>query len=455
MAGGARDLALELLGAVESGRAYPGLALDRALERGGLAGADRRLVTELVYGTTRTRNTLDWALGVHLRRPLASLPQAIRNALRLGAYQILYLDRVPASAACNESVELARRYGHRGTAALVNAVLRRLAEEGLPPLPEDRTDSLALAHHHPRWLVERWLDRLGAPGTVALLTANNRVPPTAVRVNRLRSSPEAVLAELGRLGIAARPSELAPEGLLLDEHPPLRGLGPFRRGELQVQDESSMLAAPALAPIPGAVVVDACSAPGGKATHLAELMGDRGEVLAVDVSRGRLRLVEEAARRLGLASVRTMVADARELGRLLPGAADAILVDAPCSGLGTLRRRPDLRWTKQPADIASLARLQRALLDGVAGCLKPGGILLYSTCSAEPEENQEVVESFLEDDGRFGWEDPLERLPEKARQLLAGRDRPEGSRGPGWLQLWPQLDGTDGFFLARMRKERG
>ena len=454
----ARKLALHLLMAIETERVYPGLALERAMERGALSSADRRLVTELVHGVTRARNTLDWALTAHLQRPLADIPPPIRNALRLGAYQILYLDRIPAAAACDESVKLARRYGHPGTAGLVNAVLRRLAQAGLPPLPDLETDPvshMSLAHHHPPWMVRRWLDRLGQEATLALLAANNRPAATSIRVNQLRVSPAELQHELEALGATVSPSALLPEGLVLASHPPIRSMKAFSQGRFQVQDESSMLAARVVNPRPGWLVIDACAAPGGKTTHLAELMGDRGQVVAIDLSSTRLRLVKEAADRLGLRCIRTVHGDAREIARLVPEPADAILVDAPCSGLGTLRRRSDLRWTRHIEDLAPLAELQCSLLVAAADRVKPGGVLVYSTCSTEPEENEGVVNALLERTTGFRRESPLAVLPDETRLELIARRRTREARSEIYLDLWPHVDGVDGFFLARLRKEGG
>jgi 16S rRNA (cytosine967-C5)-methyltransferase len=451
-------LALRLLMAVEAGKAYPGLAIDRALQRGRLSPADRRLVTELVHGVCRARNTLDWALAAQLRRPLADLPSPIRNALRLGAYQLLYLDRIPAATACDESVKLARRYGHPGTAGLVNAVLRRLALAGLPPLPgleADPVSHLSLAYHHPPWLVRRWLARLGRETTLALLAANNRPAVTSIRVNQLRADPGELRRELETQGATVQPGTLLPEGLLLVDHPPIRSLKAFAEGRFQVQDESSMLAARVVNPRPGWLVIDACAAPGGKTTHLAELMGDSGQVVAIDRSSARLRLVREAADRLGLRSIRTVHGDARDTARLVPGPADAVLVDAPCSGLGTLRRRSDLRWTRQAEDLAALTQLQCSLLVAAAAQVKPGGVLVYSTCSTEPEENEQIVNALLERTTDFRREDPLAVLPDKARrELIARRAEPAGEPETD-LQLWPHVHGTDGFFLARLRRGSG
>ena len=458
MATPARKLALHLLMAVEAGRAYPGLAVDRALERGQLLPADRRLVTELVHGVTRARNTLDWALAAHLQRPLDDLPSPIRNALRLGAYQILYLDRIPAAAACDESVKLARRYGHSGTAGLVNAVLRRIAQAGLPPLPDleaDPISHLSLAHHHPPWLVRRWLDRLGREAALALLAANNRPAVTSIRANQLRAGPAELQRELETQGATVRPGTLLPEALLLADHPPIRSLKAFAEGRFQVQDESSMLAARVVNPRPGWLVIDACAAPGGKTTHLAELMGDRGQVVAIDLSSARLRLVREAADRLGLRSIRTVHGDARDMARLVPGPADAVLVDAPCSGLGTLRRRSDLRWTRQAGDFAALAQLQGSLLEAAASRVKPGGVLVYSTCSTEPEENEQVVNALLERITGFRREDPVAVLPDQARMALTARRGQPAAGSETYLDLWPHVHGTDGFFLARLRREGG
>jgi len=440
----AREVALEVLLAVERDGAYANLALDAALTRHRLAPRDRALVTELVYGTLRRRNTLDWALAPHSRRPLSSLDAAVRNILRLGAYQLLYLEGIPARAACNESVETARRFGFTSAAGLVNAVLRHLQRSlplVFPDAREDPASHLALYHSHPRWLVAEWLETYGFEETAALLAAGNLPAPFTVRANTLKTTPAELARRLEAAGVPATPARFAPEGLYLEKaaaaENPL-----FAAGWYFIQDEAAMLAARALAPSPGALVIDLCSAPGGKTTHLAALMGGGGQILAVDVHPHRLDLLAENCRRLGVANVRGHLAD----GRSLPGyhaRADFVLVDAPCSGLGVLRRRPDLRWRKSPEDMAGLAVLQAELLDEAARCLRPGGVVVYSTCTIRRAENEAQVEGFLA------------RHPAFQRGELPLPPALTAGSVTGQVQLLPHRHRTDGFFIARLVRSRG
>jgi 16S rRNA (cytosine967-C5)-methyltransferase len=408
-------------------------ALDLQLRRARLSAPDRSLATELVYGVTRRRLSLDHEID----RLTAGrrLEAALRAALRLGLYQLRHLGRVPSYAVLNETVELARRYGHEGTARLANAVLRRALAEGPPEPP-----SLAVASSHPEWLVRRWVERLGEEEARALLEADNAVPPAAVRVNRLRTSPEALARALAAEGAKVRPGRWCPEALHVVSGPPPSELKAFRRGMFTIQGEASMLAALALDPRPGELVLDVAAAPGGKATHVAERMGDRGQVVANEVEPRRARQVEAAVRRLGLRSVAIRQGDARTLPEAFAGRCDRVLADLPCSGLGVLARRPDLRWRKVEPDLPRLGALQAELLDAAAACVRPGGALLFSTCSTEPEEGEEVVRAFLAGHPEF-----------EASPL--GPRLPPGLDGAGpTLRLWPHRHGTDGFFLARFER---
>jgi 16S rRNA (cytosine967-C5)-methyltransferase len=445
-------VALEVLRTVNERGAYANLALAEALKRTGLSPADRGLATELVYGVERRRLTLDWLLGQFVKRPLEGLTPWVRDLLRLSVYQFVYLDRVPVEAACDQAVEIAKRRGHAGVAGFVNGVLRSLlrGRDRLTwPDPErDPVQYLAVRESHPGWLVERWLGRLGFDETAALLAADNLAPPVVLRANRCRTDREALLGRLAAKGVAAEPSPLVPEGVLLrSREGAVEGLAEVRQGLAQVQDEASMLIAHLVAPEPRERVLDAASAPGGKATHLAELMQDQGEVRALDVHPGKLQLVRENAARLGLSAVRAEVGDALAL-RGAPefaGRFDRVLLDAPCTGLGVLRRRPDARWRKQPEDIAVLAGKQQEMLSSVAATVRPGGRLVYSTCSTEEEEGEQVARAFLaEQDGDF--------LVLDAREILAGNGIRAAAvasafSGP-YLRLWPQRHGTDGFFAA-------
>lgn len=434
-----REAALQALVRVERDRAFLNLALPPLL--GALPPLERALARELATGVLRRLNTLDWTLDLLLKHPLERLTPWIRNLLRLGAYQLLYLERIPDHAVVDEAVRLARRYGHRGVAGLVNAVLRRFAAAGGEwpwPDPERRPlEHLALVESHPPWLLERWRRRLGMEEARALCAANNRPPPTALRPNSLRTTPGALVADLAAAGIPAAPSPRLPGAVLAKPGGPLTALPGYREGHFTVQGESSMLVAPLLQPRPGEQLLDLCSAPGGKCTHLAELMADRGRVTAVDLYPHRLGAVRRAAARLGLTIIRTVVADGTGALELDPPR--RILVDAPCSGLGVIRRLPELKWRRGPADLERMPRLQLDLLRAAAALLPPGGRLLYSVCTTEPEETGAVADA-------FAAEHPALR-PQPLGPLL-----PPGLTGavtaPGRLTLHPHRHDLDGFFVA-------
>ncbi|MDR7402630.1 MAG: 16S rRNA (cytosine(967)-C(5))-methyltransferase RsmB [Armatimonadota bacterium] len=436
----AREVAAQVLARVDSTGAYSTLLLHHALARAGLGPADAALATEIVQGTLRWQARVDWTLAAVVRYPLAELPPPIRAILRASVYQLLFLDRVPAHAVVSDAVTLARAHGHAGVAALVNAVLRRVAARGERPLPEDPIGRLAIEYSHPRWLVERWVQRLGPEETAQLCRANNTPPPLAVRVNVLARTPDEVAAQLASTGVRVQPTVLA-EGLILDGP-----AGPRRRlveeGILMVQDLGAMLVTHLLDPQPGETIIDACAAPGGKTTHIAERQGDRGRIIACDVHPGRLDLVRRRAQGRGLRSIEVVVADARALGARWPEAADRVLLDAPCSGLGVVRRRPEIKWRVRPADLPAHAARQLEMLRGACGAVRPGGVLLYSVCTTEPEEGPDVVAQFLRAHPDF--------VPDPDLPVPPGL--PSGGDPPGSLTLWPHRHGTDGFYIARMRR---
>jgi 16S rRNA (cytosine967-C5)-methyltransferase len=426
---------LRLLLRVELEGAFANVALRAALSQASLPQGERELATELVMGVLRWQGRLDWSLQAKCGRDLRDLPPAIRQVLRLGAYQLLFLQRVPPPVAVSSSVDLARRYGHPGTAALVNAVLRRLAREGEAPPPQAPDERLAVVTSHPLWLVRRWLDRLPEHEVQALCEANNAEAPAHLRVNTLRASPEEVAGRLQEAGAEVRAGSL-PESLHV------RGAFEARarlaqEGLVVPQDEAAMAVAYAVDPQPGEVVVDACAAPGGKATHLAALMGDRGKVVACDVHPRKVESLVRRAHLLGASCVEGRVCDARSLE---VRGADRVLVDAPCTGLGVVRRRPEIRWRVGPEHLARAAQLQRAILEGAGRAVRPGGVLVYSVCSTEPEEGEAVVEWLLASGGFVP--DPF-AVPWRGGQLRAEEGR---------LRLWPHHHGTDGYFVARLRR---
>lgn len=445
----ARELALQVLKAVEADGAYANLALHKLLEKYRPGKLDRAFVTELSYGTLRTLNTIDWVLAQFVKKPLRSQTATLRNILRLGVYQLMFMNRVPPAAACHEGAEMARRHGHPGAVQFVNGVLRNVArhlkEIKYPALADDPVAHISLRYSHPAWLVASWLARFGPEETISLCRANNEPAPVTLRTNTLKVTRAGLADRLREDGLKVEETAYAPEGLHIDGYFSIASLPAFQEGLFQIQDESSMLAGRALRPQPGARVLDACSAPGGKTTHLAELMGNRGEILAVDIHPHKLALLKENCGRLDIKIVRTLAADAAKLPGHLHAWADYILVDAPCTGLGVLRRRPDARWRKEPGQISALVRLQAGILAGAARCLKKGGVLVYSTCTITREENLGQVQDFLARHPDFIMEDLTPYLPAR----LDG----QGTMGAGYLEILPHRYGMDGFFISRLRKK--
>ncbi len=447
----ARKAALRVLLAVEKDGAYANLELRKLTRTLKLGHSDMALLTELVYGTLRRQGTLDWVIEQYSTVPVSKMNYTIRTIIRMGVYQLLYLDRVPSRAACSEAVELAKSRGIHGLSGFVNALLRSISRSkdsiSYPDPDKELALYLSIKYSHPLWLVERWLMRFGKEETASLCAVNNEPPPVVLRCNTLKTTPGHLRKKLKEEGLKVRPSALVPEGIIVEKRSFLPELKSFRDGYYAVQDESSMIASSVLNPVPGAFVIDACSGPGGKTTHLAQLMKNRGRILALDVHEHRLKLVDGACRRLGMTIVKTRHLDARELPNKLSERADYILVDVPCSGLGVIRRRPELRWRVERGDLSRHAVQQMEILGQASKCLKTGGLLLYSTCSTEPEENIGVVNSFLMEYTGFKSEEL--RLP---FPLVNSRDKIDVKKG--FLQLLPHQHGTDGFFLACLRKTK-
>ncbi|MEI6342551.1 MAG: 16S rRNA (cytosine(967)-C(5))-methyltransferase RsmB [Verrucomicrobiota bacterium] len=389
-----------------------------------LPGLDRRLAQELLYGVTRHRATLDWLVA----RRTEGRPQRpeVQDLLRMGLYQLFWLERIPAHAAVHETVEVARAAGLDGAAGFINAILRGCERERamvLQSLGRLRQEDPATGYSHPRWLVERWQAQHGDEGLRRLLEWDNTPPPTYARLNTLRATADATLAQWREEGVESRPFERPwlPSGLVheLLAHPSLASLPSFQSGGIYVQDPSTLMAGLELGARPGETILDYCAAPGGKATWIAQLTSNQARVVAHDNHAGRLRLLEENATRLGATSI--VVAPPPHAPGT-PGTFDRVLVDAPCSNTGVLRRRLELRWRLEPSEVERLAAAQVGLLDRAARMVRPGGTLVYSTCSLEPEENHAVARSFAAT--HPGW-----RL-EKERSLT------------------PLADGTDGAFVA-------
>jgi len=440
----ARGLAHEVLVRVATTDAFADVLLVERLRAARLGAADAALATRLVYGTLAWQGRLDHHLAGLVRSPLARLEPAVHAALRLGLYQLLFLERVPAYAAVDSSVRLVGR-ARRAAVGLVNAVLRRAAAAGrdglaLPDAAADPLGRIAVEWSHPRWLVERWARDFDPGELIRLLASDNVRGPVAVRANRLRTTRDALRAELIAAGADTTPGEWAADALVVRRGAArLRATPAWREGRFAFQGEASQLIAQLVAPGPGAHVLDACAAPGGKATQLAAL-GGSGSVTALDVRPAGAARIRSEARRLGADTVWVLVADARRPP--LAGGFDAVLVDAPCSGLGTLRRHPEVRWRRGPDDVARLAALQRQILDGVAPLVRRGGTLVYAVCTLMREENEDVIRDFVAAWPRFVVDDPSHGLEGRSRQALTA---------DGFLRTLPHRDDLDGFFVARLR----
>ncbi len=477
----ARATALEVLIQVER----KGQKIDQALEQAygeGLSVKDRGLVTELVYGVLRHRNRLDWALGQFCRKPIQKLSPTLRNILRMGAYQILFLDRIPARAAVDEAVDLTQRKGARGLGGFVNAVLRSLdRDRAAITYPDFKTDPvryLSVFYSHPEWMVNRWLNRYGPERTVALCQVNNQIPPVTLRTNTLLTTRESLEAQLKNEGMDVESCAVSPLALRIKDGIVTESAA-YREGWFYIQDEAAQLVVFGLAPRPGEVILDACAAPGGKTTHMAQVMANEGRIIALDLKAQRLELVRENCQRLGIRIVECLLGDARDTKILkgsqqaLPGAAagagghlpagrqvggataphgppdqkdlqfDRVLVDAPCSGLGVLRRNPEGKWTKTEDLIHRYGKLQLEILEGVSPWLKEGGVLMYSTCSTEPEENEQVVRRFLSAHPEYRIQNLQEDLPPAASSMIT----PEG-----FLSTLLNRESMDGFFAAKLVK---
>ncbi|MEL6137059.1 MAG: 16S rRNA (cytosine(967)-C(5))-methyltransferase [Cyanobacteria bacterium J06628_6] len=441
----ARQLAFLTLRSIEKG-AFADVELDRRLRKSALSKLDRRLATELVYGSVRRQRTLDALIDQLGKKPAAQQALDLRLALRLGLYQLRYLDQVPDHAVVSTTVNLAKQNRLGKLSGVVNGMLRqyiRLSDNGQDPLqlPSDPVQALAIAYSFPDWIIQNWQALLPADEVEALCDWFNRAPVIDLRVNRLRASVGRVETALSEAGIAVDRLLGVPDALRLREHVGnLRQLPGYTEGWWSVQDSSAQRVSSLVDPQPGELIVDACAAPGGKAAHLAELMGDQGVVLACDRTPQKIRKIEQNIQRLQLKSVQTRLGDSRSQADLA-GKADRVLLDVPCSGLGTLHRHADARWRQTPETVAGLVTLQAELLEQAATWVKPGGVLVYSTCTLQPDENENQIHAFLAHHSDWqiappGTGSPLASLPQDETGI----------------RIWPHRQDSDGFYMVRLEK---
>jgi len=439
--GNVRDAALSILMAIEKSQAYSNLLLHQTIEKYDIEPKDRGLLTEITYGTLQHKMTLDYYLQPFIK---GKLDDWVRQLLRLSLYQIHYLDRIPNHAAVNEAVEITKKRSHKGTAGLVNGILRSILREGVRSTNdiEDPIERLSIEASHPQWLIERWVKQFGFDKTATMAFENNTPPAHTVRVNTSRIEVQEAIDMLLDEGIEAIQSEIIPECLYIEKGQVAKTKA-YQYGAVSIQDESSMIPTYALQVEPGQRVLDMCAAPGGKSMHIAEKLNGEGSLVSVDLHPHKVKLIADQATRLGFSNIETRTFDSRELtNEYEEESFDRILVDAPCSGLGVIRRKPDIKYTKKQEDFASLHKIQNRLLDEAFKLLKPNGLIVYSTCTIDELENVGTVDSFLANHPEMELE-KLDVLPEALHHLTTN----------GLVNIFPQDFNSDGFFVAAFRKK--
>lgn len=439
----ARQVAFEALIKIHRDGAYSNLIVDSLLkENSDLDERDKAFVCNLVYGTLDRLILIDYNLGLYLNQPVRKLKPELHTILRMGTYQLLFMDKVPSRAAVNESVNLAKVNKSSFAASLVNAVLRRVADNGvrLPDTSENNPDYLAIKYSCPEWLISLWIDSYGYDNAVALAEKALEAPPVVIRVNTTKITPDELIWKLAEEGVISEKTDIAPDALIISNTGSVDELEAYKQGYFHAQDLASQLCCAALDPKEGETVFDLCSAPGGKTFTIAERMNNTGVVRAFDIYQSRVELIKNGATRLGLSNVFSYLSDASIFNENY-GLADRVLCDVPCSGLGIIRRKPEIRF-KKCSDIDNLPELQYRILCNATRYLKQGGRLVYSTCTLNPAENSEVCNKFLAEHPDFVSVDVL-------------TDIPRYSSDDKYLTLMPHINSTDGFFIAAFKKNGG
>ncbi len=440
----ARRIALDILMAIEEEKAYSNIAILKHLYNQKISHLDRKLITELVYGVLENKIYLDFIIKQLSKIQITSLDKGIRMILRMGLYQIIYLDKIPAFAVVNESVRLAKKVNVKAS-GYVNGLLRNFLREHkkikIPSAKDNLVAHLSIRYSHPEWLVEKWIHQLGEEFTAELLKANNERPLLTIRTNTLKIDKQRLVQILSKEGAKVSNGLHVEDALYIKDIGNIAKLESFQNGYFQVQDESSMLAVHALDPKPGEFVLDLCAAPGGKSTYIAQLMKNEGIILARDIYDHKIKLVQDHAARLGIHIIQTEVFDATKFDHSLIEKADKVLLDAPCSGLGIVRRKPEIKYSKQPKDLKAIADLQLTILNHAGRYVKKGGILVYSTCTINKEENQDLIQKFIKQNTEFEISDANAFLPATIKN------------DNKMIQLFPNVHGTDGFFICRLKKK--
>lgn len=438
-----RKIAVEVITSIFEKGTYSNIILSQELNKSNLGDKDKGLVTEIVYGTLKYKYTIDVILKHFLDKNFIKLEALILNTLRIAVYQIKYLDKIPEFAAVNESVELAKKFSGVGASKLVNGVLRnylRNKEESIYYKESNKIDSLCFKYSFEKWMVELFIKQYSFEVTEKILQGLNFVPEVTVRVNNMKLSYEDAFEELTENGYNINEGYACPEAIRIFKGKNIEKNPLFYEGKLTVQDESAMLVAPSMDLKMGLVVLDLCSAPGGKTTHIAEILENTGSVKAFDIHENKLKLIEENSKRLGLTNIQCGVMDAEKFNEKYVDYADRILIDVPCSGLGIIRKKPEIKWTKTDKQLKSVVKAQKNILKNASEYLKKDGILIYSTCTLNKSENMEIINEFIKNNNNFIIE-PL--FLGKLDNIIYHKE--------GYVTILPN-ENMDGFFIAKLRK---
>ncbi len=440
-----REMAFEILSDIYGKGGFSNITIQKYLmdERD---PRKQNFIRELVYGVLENDLYLEYIISKASKVRMNRIHKSILIILKMGIYQIMKMDSVPSSAAVNESVKLAKKHGNKGSIGYVNGMLRNISrniEDFKKVDIKDPGKRISIEESHPKWMVDRWIGEFGLEFTEELARANNKTPSLNITVNTLKTSRDELKIKLEKRGLEVDKAAYSQDTLIIRNPFRVSQVKEFLDGEFIIQDESSSLVAQLMDPKPGSLVLDLCSAPGGKAVHMAQKMENRGKIIARDIHPHKLNLIQDTSKRLGLDIIQTELHDALELDKKYIGAADYVLVDAPCSGLGLIRRKPEIKLNKKSEDIDSLSLLQGEILDRAKEYLKPGGILIYSTCTLGGQENLEIIDSFLRENENF--------RPVSMEGDLKNSENID-TLEEGYVELFPHIHGTDGFFIAKMEK---
>lgn len=442
-----REGALSILYEINEKGAFSNIAINRELRNKSYNRLDKNLITELVYGVLENQIYIDYIIEQFSTVKIKKMNSYTLNLLRLGIYQLFFLEKIPDFAAVNETVDLSKKYC-RKTTGFINGILRnvqRNKENIKPPSPDKNiTEYLSIKYSHPQWLVKMFLNNFDEDFTEGLLKANNAVPDLYVRINTLKITVEDCIKLFIDGGYTIEQNSFIEEAVIVKGLHGIEQSDLYKRGYIQIQDLGSMLVTKILDPKEGDFVIDVCSAPGGKATHIAQLMNNRGDIIARDIYDHKLELIERNAKRLGISIIRTEKFDGSVLDKNMLNKADKVLVDVPCSGLGIIRRKPEIKYRKQYSDIRAITALQYDILKNASRYVKPGGVLVYSTCTISPAENEDIVRKFL----IHNLDYTLTDIEDKYRDFFPGK-HPENM-----IQLYPNIHSTDGFFISKMERIR-